>query len=265
MIDIRLPNITATDEAGQLQQMRSYLYQFSEQLQWALNTLEKGTSAEEVVLKNALGEAVEKTEEAKAQDTFNSIKDLIIKSADIVEAYYEEIDNLLSLSGNYVAQADFGSGGVAQYIKDTNMSISATSEALTQKFTKTETINGEVVKTEYSLDDIDQRIQKQEGTIRSGFIQVYIGDNGGLLDSPREVTGIEVGEISTTTGVARKRYATFSAYGIELYGDSTTTLPVAYITKSKLHILSAEFSGYVRMGKYRLDLSNGIAFKWEEG
>ena len=30
-------------------------------------------------------------------------------------------------------------------------------------------------------------------------------------------------------------------------------------------LTSAEFDGYVKMGKYRLDLSRGIAFKWEEG
>ena len=120
-IDIRLPNITATTEAGQLSQMRSYLYQFAEQLQWALNTLDKGTSAEEIELKNAVVEVVEKTEEAKAQDAFNSIKDLIIKSADIVEAYYEEIDNLLSLSGKYVASSDFGT-----YAQETSNKIDAT-------------------------------------------------------------------------------------------------------------------------------------------
>ena len=103
-IDIRLPNITATTEAGQLSQMRSYLYQFAEQLQWALNTLDKGTSAEEIELKNAVGEVVEKTEEAKAQDAFNSIKDLIIKSADIVEAYYEEIDNINKKGNSFLGK-----------------------------------------------------------------------------------------------------------------------------------------------------------------
>ena len=86
-IELRLPNITATDERGQLTQMKSYLYQFAEQLQWALNTMEKGTSSESVVLQDKLGNVLEQTEEAKAYATFSSIKDLIIKSADIVEAY----------------------------------------------------------------------------------------------------------------------------------------------------------------------------------
>ena len=57
-IDIRLPNITATDEAGQLSQMRSYLYQFAEQLKWALNTLENNQNSDAVVLKDAVGNVV---------------------------------------------------------------------------------------------------------------------------------------------------------------------------------------------------------------
>ena len=245
-IELRLPNITADTEKGQLVQIKSYLYQFAEQLQWALSTMEKGTSSESIVLQDKLGNAIQKTEESKAYDTFNSIKDLIIKSADIVEAYYEEIDNLISLNGKYVAQADFGDKGVAEYIKDTAMSVCATSEYVEQNFTKTETIKG-----------LDDRVRRQEGTIRSGNVKTTLTSDG-------ETIGIEIGEIDTLNDIATSRYATFSAAGIELYDGSNSSLPVAYISKNKIYITSAEFVSSVKMGKYRLDLSNGIAFKWEE-
>ena len=221
-IDIRLPNITAVDEAGQLSQMRSYLYQFAEQLQWALNTLENNQTSDAVVLRDAVGNIVEQTEEAKAQDTFNSIKSLIIKSADIVDAYYEEIDNLLSLSGKYVAESEFGS-----FKEETNHTISATSDYVESKFTKTETIDGEVVESEYSLEDIDSRIRKQEGTIRYGNVKTTLTSDG-------ETIGIEIGEIDTINDNATSRFATFSAAGIELYGGSTSTAPVVIISKSKI-------------------------------
>lgn len=259
-IDIRLPNITAPTESGQLSQMRSYLYQFAEQLQWALNTLENNQTSDAVVLRDAVGNIVEQTEEAKAQDTFNSIKSLIIKSADIVDAYYEEIDNLLSLSGKYVAESEFGS-----FKEETNHTISATSDYVESKFTKTETIDGEVVESEYSLEDIDSRIRHQEGVIRAGNIQVYIDEDGTLRKESQEVTGIEIRDNKTVDGETQKRFATFSARGIELYGDSRAVKPVAYISGATLSITSAEFTSYVKMGKYRLDLSNGIAFKWEGG
>lgn len=252
-ITIRLPNINGATEAEQLSQIRSYIYQFAEQLQWALNTLENGTESQDIVMKNSAGQVVEKTDERKAQETFNSIKDLIIKSADIVEAYSEEIDKLLDLKGNYVAISDFGT-----YTAETNQKWSANSEYLEGKFTKTETIDGELVKTEFDLDDIDSRIRKQEGSMRVGLVSTALTEDA-------ETYGIEIGEIDTFNDVVKKRFATFSAAGVELYDGSTDTKPVAYISKSKLYITSAEFVSSVKMGGYRLDFSRGIAFKWEGG
>lgn len=237
MIDIRLPNINAQTEAGQIAQMRSYLYQFAEQLKWALNTLETNPNGENVVVKNAVGNVLEKTEEAKAQETFNSIKDLIIKSADIVEAYSEEMESLLDLDGKYVAQSEFGA-----YTSETNQKISANSEGVTQSLTKVENIDG--------------RLRKQEGSIRYGTVKTYLTTDG-------EITGIEIGEIDTINDKATSRFATYSAAGIELYDGSTDKPPVATISKEKITITSAEFKDRVKMGDYRMDLTNGIAFKWE--
>ena len=247
-IDIRLPNITATDEAGQLSQMRSYLYQFAEQLKWALNTLENNPNSEAVVLKDAVGNVVEQTEEAKAQDTFNSIKDLIIKSADIVEAYYEEVDSMLQLSGKYVAQSEYG-----KYTEETTHKVNATSDYIEQQFYKKETIDGEEVTTEYSIADIDKRIRSQEGTIRYGEVDTTLTTDG-------KTYGIEIGEFETSGGKETKRFATFSAAGVELYAWSNSTAPVVTISQSKITITAAEFKSYVIMGGYKLDFSNGIAF-----
>lgn len=238
-IDIRMPNITAPDSAGQLAQMRSYLYQFAEQLQWALNTMGDGVSSQAIELKNSVGELVEKTEEAKAQDTFNSIKDLIIKSADIVEAYYEQIE-LLHLKGEYVAQSEFGN-----YTEKTDAKLEATSENITAAFTRVGAIEGDV-----------NSILEQDGYIKCGWVKTTL--------SPTDVIGIEMGDFRDLDGVTSRRFATFSSAGIELYGEHQD-IPIATISKTKITITSAEFAGSVKMGKYRLDLSNGIAFKWEGG
>lgn len=115
-IDIRLPNINGATNAEQIAQMRSYLYQFAEQLNWALRTLESGQSSESVVVQETKESSSSETK-SPVTSTFSEIKALIIKSADIVEAYYQEIDKMLEASGKYVAQADFGDGGAAQYVK----------------------------------------------------------------------------------------------------------------------------------------------------
>ena len=71
MIDIRLPNITATDTEGKMSQMQSYMHQLVEQLNWALATVDnaiQGNTAN-VVMTAQNGS---KSEE-NAVDTFNSI------------------------------------------------------------------------------------------------------------------------------------------------------------------------------------------------
>ena len=237
-IALRLPNITSTTPEGQLAQMRGYLYQFAEELQWALSTMEKGIGTEEVVLKNAVGTVVEKTEEAKAQDTFNSLKDLIIKSADIVEAYYDKIENLIDLSGKYVASSDYGT-----YTEETNNKIDATDKYIQQNL--------------YSKETIDEMFRENQGYIRYGRVGTSI-DGGNDY-----ATGILIGDFTSTKESDHVQFARYTSAGVELFDGSTSSKPVAIISKYKIVITSAEFSGSVKMGKYRLDLSNGIAFKWE--
>ena len=45
MIHIRLPNITGKTEQEQLTQIKSYLYQLAQDLNWALSTMESGSGA----------------------------------------------------------------------------------------------------------------------------------------------------------------------------------------------------------------------------
>lgn len=262
-LDIRLPNINATTDAGQLQQIRTYLYQFAEQLQWAMNTLESGQSGEAIVQKGGGGSASVSTEEADAMSSFNEIKSLIIRSADIVDAYYEEIDKLISLSGKYVAESDFGT-----YKEETSNSISATNDSITQTLSRVASIESDV-------EGIKDAEYSRNSYIKYGEVgsAIAVDDNGNEYTDP-DAVGIEIGvhfvledgTISETT----KRYARFTENGLELFGDSLERA-VAYVRKDKLYITNAEFSGMVYFGQresstvfegYRVDTSNGLVFKW---
>lgn len=123
-IDIRFPNITAKDEVGQLIQVKSYLHQLVEQLNWALNTVESaqsGTVNTSVVMDKGVSPQ-------DAEFTFNSIKSLIIKSADIVKAYEETI--FTDFNGKYFAESDFGT-----YIEETTRSIEENSKGVKDTYT----------------------------------------------------------------------------------------------------------------------------------
>lgn len=160
--NFRLPNITGPTEREKLTQMQSYLFQLVEQLNWALQYVD--TSNGEVVtsvpkshLPSVGGSyGVMLTGEGDdPQSTFNSIKSLIIKSADIVEAYYEEINR--RLESVYVAQSDFG-----DYAQRTAQEIEETATSTTQRFENIQVIitshGGEIENVKGSLQTIGQDI-----------------------------------------------------------------------------------------------------------
>lgn len=132
-LDIRKPNISGTRDE-QLAQMRSYLFQLSEQLQWAFENVE-GTSGAggggggvPTSSKQSTVEIITKpTNEAEAQATFDAIKSLIIKSADIIDAYTEEIGT--KLESSYVSESEFGT-----FQELNRQAISANSDSIAQSF-----------------------------------------------------------------------------------------------------------------------------------
>lgn len=80
-IEIRLPNITGYTEKEQLAQIKSYLYQLVQQLQFTLDSLGNSSGA---VVDNAVSNTDVITE-------FNNLKPYIIRSQDIIDVYYTKI------------------------------------------------------------------------------------------------------------------------------------------------------------------------------
>lgn len=150
-MNLRLPNITGASEREILTQMRSYLYQLVGDLQFALQNV--NTSEAVTPVPKSQLPSVGVSPRAVGEDprsTFESIKALIIKSADIAEAYYEEINK--RLEGIYVAQSDFG-----DYAQKTSQEIEETSTSTTRRFE-----NLQVIITGYGND-----IKSIDGTLKT--------------------------------------------------------------------------------------------------
>lgn len=160
--DIRLPNITGTTDREQLEQIKSYLYQFAEQLKYAVQVIDINTVAVTQQVKAVSNTVGNPTTEQKLKQ-FNNLKNLIISSADIVSAYGEEIRR--SLEGEYVAQSEFGI-----YKEETTMQVVENSKNLTEYYEKLETI--------------DEWTQKTSAYIRTGELEVINGE---------KIYGVEVG------------------------------------------------------------------------
>lgn len=239
MVDIRLPNINGKTTEQQMAQIRSYLYQMVEQLNWALNTIDTDNMTEN---RNIVVSKSDSMTELEAQSTFNAIKSLIIKSADIVTAYQEEFNK--TFSGEYVSKSDFGT-----YMNTTMQELDISPDAIKQSFTDIQTIESDV-------DGINDALVDVTAHIKTG--KLYEDDDG----SP--VYGVEVGQKDIVDGVeVFNKYARFTSSRLSFYDQNGTE--VSYISDYKLYITNVVIMGNLWIGKYVMDTSIGIAFKWIGG
>lgn len=244
-IDIRFPNINAQTTEGQMAQMQSYIHQLVEQLNWAFSTVTEAQSGNtsNVVVNNA-GKDISPKE---AENTFNSIKALIIKSADIVRAYEQTIKT--NFNGEYFADSDFGT-----YLEQTSAAITENSHYAESIYTKVETITNK--KGNGKLDNVEQDVRTTNAYIKKGELGTY--QNGDLKGT--QAYGISVGE--TTNGIY-KGYAWFTATRLSFFDENGNE--VAYISQNKLYINDAVFLGTVQFGGYKADTTDGLAFTWVGG
>lgn len=240
-INIRLPNITAQNDAGKLAQVQSYMYQLVEQLNWALNNIE--TASTGTALPTVKVQQSEALSPKEAEDTFNSIKALIIKSADIVKAYEETIRT--NFKGEYFAESDFGT-----FVQNTSRYVEENSRGVTEAYESIEKIDTDV----FGL--------KEYVNTTNGYIQRGLLSDGSI--------GIEVGE--TTDDGTFKHYARFTSEKLSFYDVNGNV--VAYIGAGSadeanhncLYIRGkAIFQSDIHFGSYSADTSDGLAFTWIGG
>jgi hypothetical protein len=217
--------------------MQNYMYQLVQQLNWALNTVETaqgGNASPSVVFKQG-----DNASQQDAEDTFNSIKALIIKSADIVMAYEETI--LTNFNGKYFADSDFGT-----YIEETKRSVEENSKGVTEVYEDIQTING-------SLASLNDESRTTDAYIKRGLL--------GYDDKGYAIYGVEVGQ---TNDGSFSRYARFTADRLSFYDANGSE--VAYIGAGCLYVVGKTvFNGEIQLGNYHTDTSDGLAFTWIEG
>ncbi len=226
-INLRLPNITEPTADGKLRQIQSYLYQTVEQLNWALNALETGTSGATVVQSKGatVGSSGDAQQDAAA--SFNELKALIIKSADIVNAYYEKIN--ARLVGEYVAQSDFGT-----FIEQTEGLINANSTEIEQLYTNLQQIITDIDNVEHTLIEVNAHI-------KSGLLDYE--------DDGTPIYGLEIGQRNEIDGVeVFNQYARFTADELSFYDSNG--MKVAYISDNKLYIAHIEITGSLSQGGF---------------
>lgn len=290
MIDIRQPNITAKTETEQLLQIRSYLYQMAQQLQWAFNTISSPGGGGNVGTNTTQQTVVSSSSSGKidATKTFDALKDLIIKSSDIVNAYYDVISK--KLVGVYVAQSDFG-----RYQEETSNTIKESSTRIDQLYVNNQVITGKfntidrLVTTTQSLTETIGNLETDKSALSEKVDAISSAADGmaetverlqmmmvqtnayvrtGLLyedDNGIPVYGLEIGQTNDVNGEnVFSKFARFSADRLSFYDRNDTE--VAYISDYKLYITNAEITGALSLaGKFKVFYDHGLAFQWIGG
>lgn len=284
-IELRMPNITAQSEREQLVQIRSYLYQFIPQLQWALNNMDTSVASSHVAPQTP---RVSPSQSFDTEVAFSTLKPLIIKSADIVEAYYEEINR--RLEGLYVAESDFGT-----FMEQTSQEIKQTSTYTDQQFSNvqaiiTDKVDGLEVTFNNALGETDTRITTEAQNLASAIgtkidevneqiskanddinaLKVAVVETDAYIRSGElyrvdeiPVYGLEIGQRNTVDGEeVFNKFARFTADRLSFFDQNGSE--VAYISDYKLFIRNAEITSSLKIGGFVDTVSgNGdVVTKW---
>ena len=231
---LTMPDINGKTTAQQVQQMKSYLYRLVSYLQVAQGSMQ---TAEATALQTRSPVTVAGGQ--VSPESWAATKALIIKSAQIVEAFSEKIG--VTLDGKYVAQSDFGT-----YTEETSAKLEATDKTVEQLYTNVQTLNAQT-----------EQLINTTAYIRSGLLD-YNEDG-----SP--IYGIEVGQKNTDeTGTETfNAYARFTAERLSFYDAYGNEL--AWVSGYKLFITHVEITGSLVGGGYEVDFSDGWAWKWIGG
>lgn len=236
--DLRLPNITGSTEREQLAQVKSYLYQLTEQLQWAINNV-SAAPASYVVSQGHISAPSSQSTPFDAEVAFSDLKPLIIKSADIVQAYYEEINN--RLEGLFVAESDFGT-----FKQATERNIKETSEY-------SEALYNNIQEIITNIESLNSALIEVNAHIRLGLL--YYDED----DIP--IYGLEIGQRNKVDGEeVFNKFARFTSDRLSFYDQNDTE--VAYISDFKLYITNAEITGKLKLGAFQIDTTKGFNLKY---
>ena len=250
MTDIRLPNISASADAStQMAQMRSYLYQMVEQLNWALSSLDSGGTASLPV--QTVGQAEPATSDETDQRMAN-LRDLIIKSAESVQT---ELD---AMSSTYVARSDFGT-----YREDIDQRITANSTKIEQQFAFAAEIQANTNRVEVDFAAYKTNV---EGYIRQGIVG---------YDGTTPIIGIAIGQdIRTTqTGVETEqgvfdvidKRSNMSVWTTEKLSFYIGGQEAAYFSNGKLTVSQIATDRITGSGKWDVSFTSGVRYKWIGG
>ena len=245
-INLNPPPILRGDEKAQLMQIRSYLYQMQEQLQFALEQVTPETLAKAISEQSTAEQLPDDTAPTLAA-AYTKLKSIIIKTAHTIET---EMDTLVTnFESTYLAQSTFGT-----FAENLTNEITQGADAVVQNYgydSKLDVIGGDI-------SGIKSYNTTSEQYIKTGLL--YFDDDS----VPRY--GVAVGEKLTTIVVNGETVIERSGLAATFTSDRMSfwqnEVEVAYISNNQLYIAEVTVLTRLFLGDWVLDRSNGFMIKW---
>lgn len=225
MIFLDLPTIGAGGSVEQqLAEIRSYIYKSNEQMNATLSNLTIDKIWEQTA--NAVGSSSDNDETPKLLSQYQRIRDLIIKTADVVVQTDEQMKQ--AFNGSYLAKSQFG-----EYLLKTSVNVEGDSTGFTDLFQRHSELNSNF--GSYTSD--------LESYIKRG----YLGEEDGL-----DIYGIEVGLLKNEINTVDKDGNPHTIYNSNYFRTRMTptelgfyegSTKVAHISSGAIHFPSAEITG----------------------
>lgn len=250
--DIQLPNITAETLKGELDQLKSYLYQTVGTLNWALNTIV--SDSREVVQSELQKVSEESASPEKAQATFDEIKALIIKSADIVEAYEQKMK--VTFDDEYAAQSDYGAfkQNATATLEAHGSDINAHSTAIQSLDTATSGLQTRMTDAEFDINGLEGAVSAKVSVTENNTTKAaswsLTPDNGMVI------TAHQTAKDAFAVYVGNTKVLSVNLNGLHISGDGTFSGTISGSTISGSTLTSVNGSDSVTIGSGKVVCTN---------
>lgn len=236
-MNLRLPTLDGVNDSAKILKIQEYLYELERQLNFALLDLERGKAT--VVPANTTS-ATSKSD-TDAADLFETLKPYIIKNAEIIRSYSEELRE--TFKGEYVAVTDY-----AEYVKNTDAEFKKTSENITQTYERVETIYGA-----FEPGDDIAIVKTTNAVITTGFL----GEVNGNAQYGMQITTVADNKVFASAKFLSTGVIIYDENGRESLTITDQTINVKNISITKSLVLGGFrtiVEGAVITGKYIGDL-----------
>ena len=228
VINCNVPSFNGLDDSQKLVKMEKYLWELNDQLRFILSNLEVDNFTPETQKELQLTAQNKEKLQSEIKESIDTVKQKIINTAQSITSDIETIKD--TMQGQYSAiSAQFGTY-TADFFRETTKNALSTIE----EFKQIENINGYYITS--------------QGYIKTGNI--------GTAEDGTVIYGIEIGDVQSDNGTKLRmsnNQVVCSEQGAEIWS----------IRNRAISIPRAIISEYIYFGGYRIEVTNGIEFKWD--